>query len=766
VRKIRACLHGRVGERQAAWSLGVWLLPVAVAGGLGACSFGASSPSSTAFPTTAFTGVGGMVSSVAEPVFGPTVVAAVPPPPISGGTLLATHDGTRVIAADPERDSVYVVNLATSAVESTIALTAGDEPGRLVEDGAGRVHVALRSGGALATIDPAKGTILERRAVCAAPRGVAYDSATDLVWVACATGELVGLPAAGGPAAHTFAIERDLRDVIVGNGSLSVTKFRSAEVLRITSSGAIARRDALPSPQTSFLPHVAWRTVAGPSGTVVAVHQAESTTSVQTQVQGGYGGGGSICGGKSGVSGGFVTGGGSSSGPVPLPPTPLSPGDDSGVFSTISNPGSAPSGDDASSLGFADDAANDGSAEDAVAPTVVQDAGATTFASDASTSTVPTVIGSNEGGLPGLLEGTGVGMPSQGSLSTCIGASDGGLPPGYLSRQSSRQGNGGCVPTGIVLDVLSALGADGSVLFNLPFPGVLPVDVAVSPDGSTIAAVAPGNAFTSDLDTVFVFTTCGVQQQSTPILATDGTTEQPIAVTFSGDRLIVQVREPSELRIFDMTGASTAVALSTVSREDTGHDVFHTQAGGMIACASCHPEGREDGHVWILDGGHRRTPSLQGTIAGTAPYHWPGDEADLNVLVNDVYTIRMSGAMLPDDQRNALTGWVQTVPPPAPASTSSASQRGKTLFERADVGCAGCHSGPKFTNNRTVDVGTGGAFQVPPLVGVAWRTPLMHDGCAATIADRFGACSTPAHGSIGSLSASDISDLVAYLETL
>jgi hypothetical protein len=753
VRKIRACLDGRVGERHAAWSLGVWLLPVAVAGGLGACSSGASSPSSTALPTSASTGGGGMVSSVAEPVFGPTVVAAVPPPPISGGTLLATHDGTRVIAADPERDSVYVVNLATSAVESTIALTAGDEPGRLVEDGAGRVHVALRSGGALATIDPAKGTILERRAVCAAPRGVAYDSATDLVWVACATGELVGLPAAGGPAAHTFAIERDLRDVIVGNGSLSVTKFRSAEVLRITSGGAIARRDALPSPQPSFLPHVAWRTVAGPSGTVIAVHQAESTTSVQTQVQGGYGGGGSICGGSSGGQGGFI-GVGSSLGTVSVPPPPLSPGDDSGVFSTIS-------GDDAAPLAFGDDAANVDSAEDAVAPTVVQDAGAATFASDASTSTVPTEIASNEGGLPGLLP---TPVPSQGSSNTCIGASDGGLPPGYLSRQSSRQG--GCVPTGIVLDVLSALGADGSVLFNLPFPGVLPVDVAVSPDGSTIAAVAPGNAFTSDLDTVFVFTTCGVQQQSTPILATDGTSEQPVAVTFSGDRLIVQVREPSELRIFDTTGASTAVALSKVSREDTGHDVFHTQAGGMIACGSCHPEGREDGHVWILDGGHRRTPSLQGTIAGTAPYHWPGDEADLNVLVNDVYTIRMSGAMLPDDQRNALTGWVQTVPPPAPASTSSASQRGKTLFERADVGCAGCHSGPKFTNNKTVDVGTGGAFQVPPLVGVAWRTPLMHDGCAATIADRFGACSTPAHGSIGSLSASDISDLVSYLETL
>jgi hypothetical protein len=51
-------------------------------------------------------------------------------------------------------------------------------------------------------------------------------------------------------------------------------------------------------------------------------------------------------------------------------------------------------------------------------------------------------------------------------------------------------------------------------------------------------------------------------------------------------------------------------------------------------------------------------------------------------------------------------------------------------------------------------------------VGVGWRTPLMHDGCAATIADRFGSCSTSTHGDLTSLSPGDISDLSAYLETL
>ena len=120
--------------------------------------------------------------------------------------------------------------------------------------------------------------------------------------------------------------------------------------------------------------------------------------------------------------------------------------------------------------------------------------------------------------------------------------------------------------------------------------------------------------------------------------------------------------------------------------------------------------------------------------------------------MNDVYTVRMAGESLGDDEMTALTGWVQTIPPP-PAPTwvnASAAAAGQAIFQSASAGCATCHSGAKFTNNQTLDVGTGGAFQVPPLVGVGWRTPLLHNGCAATIADRFGMCATPQHGSVAS----------------
>jgi len=42
----------------------------------------------------------------------------------------------------------------------------------------------------------------------------------------------------------------------------------------------------------------------------------------------------------------------------------------------------------------------------------------------------------------------------------------------------------------------------------------------------------------------------------------------------------------------------------------------------------------------------------------------------------------------------------------------------------------------------------------------------MHDGCATTLTDRFTSCATPGHGSTASLSTANVSDLVAYLETL
>ena len=86
-------------------------------------------------------------SAAARCASSPTGTRPSPPIPIAIASTSSTSRATTVAAAGPS------------------ALNAGDEPGRVVEDGAGRVHVALRRGGALVSIDPVDG----RRSSRAAP---------------------------------------------------------------------------------------------------------------------------------------------------------------------------------------------------------------------------------------------------------------------------------------------------------------------------------------------------------------------------------------------------------------------------------------------------------------------------------------------------------------------------------------------------------------------------------------------------------------------
>jgi mono/diheme cytochrome c family protein len=304
---------------------------------------------------------------------------------------------------------------------------------------------------------------------------------------------------------------------------------------------------------------------------------------------------------------------------------------------------------------------------------------------------------------------------------------------------------------------------DGSVGMTAKGPrhAVLPVDVAI--DGTNYVLVAAGNAHTNALPEAFVIARDG----DCFIEKTIFTVGQTIAVAVRGSgQYLFQSREPARLEIYP---ESFVIPLADDSREDTGHAIFHSNSGSGLACASCHGEGGDDGNVWHFDKlGSRRTPSLRGTLDGTAPYHWDGAMKDISQLADEVMTGRMNGPPLAVDQKSALQSWLFALPAPSlPApSDPAAVARGKALFESADVGCATCHSGPKLTSSATVDVGTGGAFQVPSLVGVSARAPFLHDGCAATLADRFLSCGSPQHGRTSQLTAAEVDDLVAYLSTL
>ncbi|MEO6600360.1 MAG: hypothetical protein ABIQ16_10840, partial [Polyangiaceae bacterium] len=222
--------------------------------------------------------------------------ATAPLPPLSGGTLLALADGVTVAISDPERDRLYLVDVGTGVLRS-VAFNAGDEPGRLIEGAAGSVHVVLRRGGAIASIDTELGAMVARRAVCSAPRGLAYQKATDQLHVVCAGGEVLSLPAGGGSATRSLRLELDLRDVVVTNdGLLLVSTFRKADVLVLAADGTLTSRLQPGSGMVPSLggmahrtPAVAWRMLSlDPArGSVLLLHQTGVTDVVDTG-PGGY----------------------------------------------------------------------------------------------------------------------------------------------------------------------------------------------------------------------------------------------------------------------------------------------------------------------------------------------------------------------------------------------------------------------------------------------------------------------------------------------
>jgi mono/diheme cytochrome c family protein len=303
--------------------------------------------------------------------------------------------------------------------------------------------------------------------------------------------------------------------------------------------------------------------------------------------------------------------------------------------------------------------------------------------------------------------------------------------------------------------------------------GVLPVDIATN---GTYVAVAFAGAG-ANMGSVGIYTREQVAAQAPSDCLSSGRLVEGsnvVAVAFDAknDRLVLQRREPAELEVLSLgwTDADTKVSLGGASTFDTGHSMFHTDSGSGIACASCHPEGTDDGRVWnFSDVGERRTQPLDVGLAGTAPFHWDGELADFASLMDRIFVGRMGGPLESDERQKALEEYIYTLPrrPAARDASDAAAARGKVLFESAATGCTTCHSGPNFSNGRFGDIGKGAALQVPSLIAVSARAPYMHDGCAATLLARFDpTCGGSTHGDVSTLTSAELADLVAYLETL
>lgn len=126
-----------------------------------------------------------------------------------------------------------------------------------------------------------------------------------------------------------------------------------------------------------------------------------------------------------------------------------------------------------------------------------------------------------------------------------------------------------------------------------------------------------------------------------------------------------------------------------------------------LACVSCHPDGRQDGVVWKLNGSRRQTMLLAGRLADTAPYNWQGTTHSLEDNIAQT-TLRLGGNGLAKAEQHALARFLVEGlrPVTLPKATDTAVvERGRELFHDDAVGCASCHpSDGAFTDSRSHDI--------------------------------------------------------------
>jgi hypothetical protein len=248
----------------------------------------------------------------------------------------------------------------------------------------------------------------------------------------------------------------------------------------------------------------------------------------------------------------------------------------------------------------------------------------------------------------------------------------------------------------------------------------------------------------------------------------------------------------------------------------TGRRLFYNAtdpiASGGLACAGCHPEGRDDGHVWhqatfttadgqstnflgtmedIPDEAHtkgvpRRTPMLAGRVDAAGPYGWHGESPDLPSRIKVSFGLHRWGAIPKHEEANLdaraglLVAFLRKglVPPRGEAAELTAEEkRGQAIFLGEEAHCSKCHvPQPEFSDRMAYpfkklppvpgfDDEAVQEFKTPSLRFVGERAPYFHDGRAGSL-EQLLSQNGDRMGKTSQLSADDRAALAAFLRTL
>lgn len=211
---------------------------------------------------------------------------------------------------------------------------------------------------------------------------------------------------------------------------------------------------------------------------------------------------------------------------------------------------------------------------------------------------------------------------------------------------------------------------------------------------------------------------------------------------------------------------------------------FHDATTSMeswLTCATCHPEGRNDGLNWdLLNDGIGNPKNTKSLVLSpqTPPVMWSGVRSRAEIAVRaGFHFINFFEAS--DERMSDVRAYLASLEPEKSpylglseidGNFAESVERGKSLFN--SQGCIDCHKPPLYTNKETYEFEVAdergiNRFDVPTLKELWRRGPYWHDGRKSTLEDLLTDPSlNPCGSSADKMNSQEIKDLSNFLLTL
>jgi YVTN family beta-propeller protein len=367
-------------------------------------------------------------------------------------------------------------------------------------------------------------------------------------------------------------------------------------------------------------------------------------------------------------------------------------------------------------------------------------------------------------------------------------------------------------------DSLAIFGDDVNGVVQVPLDELeryfaMPYAVAITPDKTKLYVSSAGSEAVSVIDIRKML--AYVRETNAPI-ANDlsasanyvtgripvGRNPKGLLISRDGKRLFVANRLDDNIAVIDTATDVVVSSIDLGGKKDMtslrrGERLFYTARfafQGQFSCANCHIDSTFDGLQWDLEPDGFGVDIVDNRsiedLGGTEPFKWNGGNPNMatecgprtekffyrsqsytSAELADLVTYVMALPYRPNRYR--LSG----------GELTAAQERGKAIFERTKAKngtpipeanqCGYCHSGPKFTNTKLADVGSGKRtdrsplIDVPQLPNVAYSAPYLHDGSAKSMEEIWTVFNPhDTHGVTNDLQKDELNDLIEYLRTL